>query len=90
MHDYATFNYVFSGSDVMLVEGTSYGEHQAGTRRAALHNWGAGRFCDVFEIRDFKIQRCFIYLDSDYAGADTERYPWLQEQAPTTKVDGRS
>ena len=28
VHDYATFNYVFSGSDVMLVEGTSYGEYQ--------------------------------------------------------------
>jgi hypothetical protein len=90
VRDYATFNYVFSGSDVMVVEGTSYGEHQAGTWPAALPNWGAGRLCDVFEIRDFKIQRCFIYLDPDYAGADTERYPWLQEQAPTTKVDGRS
>ena len=42
----------------------------------------AGRWCDVFEIRDFKIQRCFIYLDPDYAGADTERYPWLCEGAP--------
>jgi hypothetical protein len=26
---------------------------------------------------DFLIQRCFIYLDPDYAGKDTERYPWL-------------
>jgi hypothetical protein len=31
----------------------------------------------VFEIRDWKIQRCFIYLDPDYAGKDTKRYPWL-------------
>jgi hypothetical protein len=31
----------------------------------------------VFEIRDGKIQRCFIYLDPDYAGRDTGRYPWL-------------
>jgi hypothetical protein len=31
----------------------------------------------VFEIRDGKIQRCFIYLDPDYAGQDTGRYPWL-------------
>jgi hypothetical protein len=31
----------------------------------------------VFEIRDFKIQRCFIYLDPDYEDADTKRYPWL-------------
>jgi hypothetical protein len=31
----------------------------------------------VFEIRDWQIQRCFIYLDPDYAGKDTARYPWL-------------
>jgi len=37
----------------------------------------AGRWCDVFEVRDFLIQRCFIYLDPDYAGIDTARYPWL-------------
>jgi len=42
-----------------------------------MPEWAAGRFCDVFEIRDFKIQRCFIYLDPDYAGKDTARYPWL-------------
>ena len=39
---------------------------------------GAGRWCDVFEIRDGLIQRCFIYLDPDYAGKDTERYPWIK------------
>ena len=42
-----------------------------------LPEWAAGRWCDVFEIRDFLIQRVFIYLDPDYAGKDTERYPWL-------------
>jgi hypothetical protein len=42
-----------------------------------MPEWGAGRWCDVFEIRDWKIQRCFIYLDPDYAGRDTARYPWL-------------
>ena len=39
---------------------------------------GAGRWCDVFEIRDGLIQRCFIYLDPDYAGRDTGRYPWIK------------
>jgi hypothetical protein len=38
---------------------------------------GAGYWADVFEIRDFKIQRCFIYLDPDYGSQDTARYPWL-------------
>jgi hypothetical protein len=32
----------------------------------------------VFEIRDGKIQRLFVYLDPDYADADTARYPWLR------------
>jgi len=39
----------------------------------------SGRWCDVFEIRDWKIARCFIYLDPDYAGKDPERYPWLNK-----------
>jgi ketosteroid isomerase-like protein len=75
-HDYAYFNYVVSG-DVVVVEGTSAGTTADGTEwRAGVTH--AGRWCDVFEIRDFMIQRCFIYLDPDYAGADTERYPWLR------------
>ena len=76
-HHYAEFNWVFSGGDTLVCEGTSHGEHQAGPWRAGMPEWAAGRFCDVFEIRDFKIQRCFIYLDPDYAGKDTARYPWL-------------
>ena len=79
-HDYATFNWIFSGTDVVVCEGTSYGEHQDGQWRAGVPDCGAGRWCDVFEIRDWKIQRCFIYLDPDYAGRDTARYPWLAER----------
>lgn len=75
MHDYAYFNYIIQG-DYVVVEGTSYGKTAGGVEwRAGVTH--AGRWCDVFEIRDFKIQRCFIYLDPDYAGADTARYPWL-------------
>jgi hypothetical protein len=44
-------------------------------------DWAAGRWCDVFEIRDAKIQRVYIYLDPDYAGKDTARYPWLDGEA---------
>jgi ketosteroid isomerase-like protein len=76
-HDYALFNWVFSGSDVVVCEGTSHGEHRDGPWRAGVPEWQAGRWCDVFEIRDHKIQRCFIYLDPDYAGKDIDRYPWL-------------
>jgi hypothetical protein len=74
-HDYANFNWIMSGGDTFACEGTSYGEHEAGSWRAGVTH--AGRWCDVFEVRDFLIQRCFIYLDPDYAGSDTDRYPWL-------------
>ena len=80
LHHYAQFNWVFSGSDVIVCEGTSEGTHHDGPWRAGAPEWGAGRWCDVFEIRDWKIQRCFIYLDPDYAGRDTERYPWLADR----------
>ena len=74
-HDYAYLNYIVQG-DHVVVEGTSYGVTADGVEwRAGVTL--AGRWCDVFEIRDFKIQRVFIYLDPDYASADTARYPWL-------------
>jgi len=36
----------------------------------------AGRWY-VYEVRDLLTQRYFIYLDPDWAGLDTDRYPWL-------------
>jgi SnoaL-like protein len=75
VHDYAYFNYIVQG-DSVVVEGTSSGKTAGGVEwRAGVTH--AGRWCDVFEIRNFKIQRLFIYLDPDYAGADVARYPWL-------------
>jgi hypothetical protein len=73
----STFNWIFSGGDTIVCEGASYGEHEAGPWRAGVPEWGAGRWCDVFEIRDRQIHRCFIYLDPGYAGQDTARHPWL-------------
>ena len=76
-HHYASFNWVFSGSDLVVCEGTSHGEHRDGRWVTDQPPWGAGRFCDVFEIRDWLIHRVFIYLDPDYACQDVARYPWL-------------
>jgi hypothetical protein len=87
-HDYAAFNWIFSGGDTLVAEGTSYGEHRDGPWRACTPEWGAGRWCDVFEIRDWKIQRCFIYLDPDYAAQDTVRYPWLAAAVPAAQPIG--
>lgn len=81
-HHYASFNWVFSGGDTLVCEGTSHGEHRDGVWRTGLPEALAGRFCDVFEIRDFRIQRVFIYLDPDYAGHDQARYPWLGGRLP--------
>ena len=78
-HDYAYFNFVCEG-DMLIAEGTSSGSTHSGAEWRAGVTLG-GRWCDVFEIRDFKIQRLFIYLDPDYGSEDTERYPWLQELA---------
>ena len=79
-HHYASFVWIFSGGDTFACEGTSHGEHADGPWRAGVPEWGAGRWCDVFEVRDWLIQRCFIYLDPDYAGKDTARYPWLADK----------
>jgi hypothetical protein len=60
-----------------VVEGTTHGMLADGTEWHAGRGSLGGRFVDVFEIRDSKIQRLFIYLDPDYADADTARYAWL-------------
>lgn len=75
LHDYATFTWIMTGTDLFAVEGTSAGEHADGPWRAGVSH--AGRWCDVFEVRDSLIQCCFIYLDPDYGGRDTARYHWL-------------
>ncbi|QYY28275.1 MULTISPECIES: nuclear transport factor 2 family protein [Cupriavidus] len=78
-HDIAHANIIQQG-DMVVVEGTSSGTMKSGQawRAGVTH---AGHWCDVFEIRDFRIQRCYVYLDPDYGDNDTERYPWLQRQA---------
>ena len=57
VHHYSHFNWVFSGGDVIVAEGESHGEHRDGPWRAGEPEWSAGRWCDVFEIRDWLIQR---------------------------------
>lgn len=76
-HHFGSFNWIHSGGDLLAVEGTTHGEHRDGHWRVGLPEWGAGRWCGVFEVRDGLIHRAFIYLDPDYAGKDTDRYPWL-------------
>src|SRR5256886_15558968 len=80
-HHYSHFNWIFSGGDVVVCEGTSHGEHRDGTWRAGLPEWQAGCWGDRFEIPDLKIQRGFIYLHSDHARKGTVPDPRLALQA---------
>ena len=74
-HHYDGFNYVVQ-DDIVVVEGTSEGRTADGVEwHAGVTH--AGRWCDVFEIRDGKIHRLYFYLDPDYWSRDTQRYPWL-------------
>src|SRR5262249_42297677 len=43
LHDYATFNWIMTGSDVFACEGTSAGVHRDGEWRAGVTH--AGRWC---------------------------------------------
>ena len=36
VHDYAAFTWIFSGSDLVVCEGTSHGEHRDGPWRAGV------------------------------------------------------
>jgi ketosteroid isomerase-like protein len=74
-HHHAHLN-VMVKDDVVVVEGASHGTLTDGTAWRAGVTY-AGLWCDVFEIRDFRIHRLHIYLDPDYWDADTARYPWL-------------
>lgn len=79
-HTIALFNF-FEQGDTVVVEGSSRGElrDDAGGGTWTETEGFGGRFCNVFEVRDGKIQRLHIYLDPDYAGHDTARYPWLRD-----------
>ena len=86
VHHYSHFNWIMTGTDMFACEGTSHGEHQDGPWRAGDPEWAAGRWCDVFEVRDFLIQRCFIYLDPDYAGPGHRPLPLAGRRVTVTAL----
>ncbi|HEY2662045.1 MAG TPA: nuclear transport factor 2 family protein [Caulobacteraceae bacterium] len=76
-HDVGSYLFISSGERV-VVEGTTKGVLKSGQRWAAGET-PAGRFCNVFEIRDGLIKRLHVYLDPDYAGAHEEGFLWGRE-----------
>ena len=75
-HHFSHFNWIFSGSDTIVAEGTSHGEHQDGPWRAGSPSPAPALVRRVRDSRPVD-PTLFIYLDPDYAGKDTARYPWL-------------
>ena len=45
LHDYATFNWIMTGTDVFACEGTSAGEHQTAPGARASRTPAAGATC---------------------------------------------
>src|SRR5437870_10142884 len=70
VHHYSHFNWIFSGSDLVVCEGTSHGEHIDGRWRAGTPGWGVGWWCAVLESRCWLVQCGFVYLDHGYASKD--------------------
>ncbi len=70
-HDINGLNFLVAG-DTIVVEGREWGEMRDGTA------WpdgtiSQGLFCNVFVFNGMLMQRVYIYVDPDYANADTER-----------------
>ena len=59
-HHHAYINWIIS-EDHVVAEGSSEGKLKSG------ESWSDSKWCDVFEIRDGKIHRLYIYLDPEYA-----------------------
>ena len=76
-HDVESYLFLGSGEH-LAVEGTTTGVLKDG-RRWAAGETPAGRFCNVFQIRDGLIRRLHVYLDPDLAGAHQEGFLWGRE-----------
>jgi ketosteroid isomerase-like protein len=74
LHDQSALVFHESG-DHVLVEGTTYGEDRFGVKWRGGETPG-GRFCAVYELRDGRIARNFIYADPDYSSRNTEGFHW--------------
>jgi ketosteroid isomerase-like protein len=60
---------------MVVVEGVSRGVLRDG-RRWAAGETPAGRYADVFDIRDGKIVRLHVYLDPDYGSDHDAAFLW--------------
>jgi hypothetical protein len=77
-HDVSNLNHIVQG-DFVVVEGSESGEMADGTKWPDA-NISKGLFCNVFEFEGEIIKRLHIYVDPDFASADTERIKALRGQ----------
>jgi hypothetical protein len=75
-HDLQRCTFTAVGQTV-FVEGYTRGATRAGAKWVGGSTPG-GRFCSVFAFQGSKISRMYIYLDPDYAGADSARFLWKE------------
>lgn len=66
--------------DRVIVEGTTEGETVTGRTWDGRETIG-GRFCSVFDFRDGRIRRMYVYFDPDHTNEDAARYPWYQQSS---------
>ena len=73
-HDLQSFTFIESG-DSVVVEGTTHGRDASGRTWRGGETPG-GRFCSVYEIRDGRIARSYIYADPDYTSRHDDGFLW--------------
>ena len=78
-HDQDALRFIESG-DTVVVEGTTYGHDESGRAWRGGQTPG-GRFCSVFEVRDGRITRHYIYADPDYPSRHQDGFLWGMDRS---------
>ena len=74
-HCHDSFSFIEAGRHV-TVEGATHGTSSEGVTWKGGETPG-GRFCSTFDFNEQGlIERMYVYLDPDYAGADKARFYW--------------
>ena len=73
-HNQEALLFIESGNSV-VAEGTTFGKDTSGRTWCGGETPG-GRFCSVYEIRDGRIARSYIYADPDYTSRHEEDFLW--------------
>ena len=74
-HVRESFRFIEDGRHV-VIEGATYGTNSEGVAWKGGETPG-GRFCSTFDFNEQGlIERMYVYIDPDYAGADKARFYW--------------